>query len=67
MIDIADMIKQAHDDGEWDMFQAISNAWYGKQRFFDENNGTVYDRDKCDHLKNRDEAVSRFIDEITCY
>lgn len=64
---IADMIKQAHDDGEWDMFQAISNAWYGKQRFFDEENGTVYDRDKDDHLKNRDEAVSRFIDEITCY
>lgn len=57
-------IKKAHDDGMWEMFQLITSSWYGKQRFFDDYHGTVYDRDKCDHLKNRDEAIDRYLHEI---
>ena len=61
---IADDLKQAHDDGMWEMFQLITSAEYGKQRFFDDYHGTVYDRDKGDHLKDRDAAIDRFLEEI---
>ncbi len=64
MNNIADDLKRAHEDGMWDMFELITSVWYGKQRFFDDYHGTVYDRDKCDHLKNRDEAIDRFLHEI---
>ena len=46
------------------MFQLITSAEYGKQRFFDDYHGTVYDRDKGDHLKDRDAAIDRFLEEI---
>lgn len=61
---IADDLKKAHDDGMWEMFLLITSAEYGKQRFFDDYHGTVYDRDKGDHLKDRDAAIDRFLDEI---
>lgn len=61
---IADDLKRAHDDGMWEMFELITSVWYGKQRFFDDYHGTVYDRDKRDHLKNRDEAIDRYLHEI---
>lgn len=46
------------------MFELITSVEYGKQRFCDDFCGTVYDRDKCDHLKNRDEAIDRYLKEI---
>lgn len=54
----------AYKQGEWDMFELITSVEYGKQRFCDDFCGTVYDRSKCDHLKNRDEAIDRYLKEI---
>ena len=54
----------AYKQGEWDMFELITSVEYGKQRFFDDYHGTVYDRDKGDHLKDRDAAIDRFLEEI---
>ena len=31
-------------------FIALTSAEYGKQRFFQQENGTWYDRDKCDYI-----------------
>lgn len=31
-------------------FIALTSAEYGKQRFFQQENGTWYDCDKCDHI-----------------
>lgn len=61
---IADDLKRAHDDGMWEMFQLITSSWYGKQRFCDDYHGTVYDRSKGDHLKDRDAAIDRYLHEI---
>ena len=57
-------IKNAHDDGMWEMFELITSAWYGKRRFCEDFNGLIYDRDKRDYLKNKNEAIDRFLREI---
>ena len=61
---IADDLKKAHDDGMWEMFELITSAWYGKRRFYEEPSGIVYDRSKSDYLKNKNEAIDRFLHEI---
>ena len=51
--------------GQWDIFEAITTADWGKQRFFLEPNGVeVYDRVKADYLKNPKEAYDRYIKEL---
>lgn len=32
------------------LFVSLTAAEYGKQRFFQQENGTWYDRDKCDYI-----------------
>jgi hypothetical protein len=71
LLDIcADRLEELEDKedtykrGEWDLFCLITSVEYGKQRFCDDFCGTVYDRSKCDHLNNRDEAIDRYLKEI---
>ena len=49
--------------GEWDMFQTITSAWYGKQCYGLENNGMVYSR-RSGQTMEREAAYMEFIDAI---
>ena len=50
-------------DGEWDMFDLISSAWYGKGMYFKQDNGTVYSRHSGEYM-TVDEAIREFISLI---
>jgi hypothetical protein len=49
--------------GQWEMFIEISNAYYGKQYYFLQDNGWVYSRKSCKYM-NVYEAYNEFIKEI---
>jgi len=51
----------------FNLFIDITSAEYGKQRFFAQKDGTVYDRHKGDYLHNFDLAVVRFCNELSDY
>lgn len=53
-----------YERGEWDMFVLITSTWYGKQCYFAESNGTVYSRESCRYLKDKEEAYKEFLDEV---
>lgn len=46
-------------DDAFDVLDRISSAYYGKQMYFKQDNGTIYDRYGCDYI-TFDEAVNRF-------
>ena len=48
----------------FELFDRITTAWNGKQRFFSQEDGTIYDRNKCDYVKSLDDAVNRFCEEL---
>ena len=50
--------------GEWDMFELITSAWYGKQYYFREHDNIVYSR-KSGKNMTVNEAISEFIREIS--
>ena len=50
-------------EGEWDMFDLISSAYYGKGMYFKQDNGTVYSRHSGDYM-TIDEAIREFISLI---
>lgn len=52
-----------YEAGKWDMFFAITSAWYGKQCYGLENNGMVYSRRSCQTME-REAAYTEFIDAI---
>ena len=62
---VADVMKEAADrleapgNAEWDVFETITSAYGGKQIFFKENNGTIYDRYKGEYI-TFEEAIIRF-------
>ena len=58
-----DKLKK-YSDSEFDVLNLISSAEYGKQRFFKEKNGIVYDREKNDYLVNSNDALERYLSEI---
>lgn len=43
----------------FDVLDIISSAYWGKQLYFLQENGSVYDRKECDYI-SFDEAVNRF-------
>ena len=49
----------------FEQFDRITTAWNGKQRFFPQKDGTIYDRNKCDDLDSLDDAVNRFCNELS--
>lgn len=50
-------------DGEWEMFDLISSAYYGKGMYFKEDNLTVYSR-YSHHYMSVDDAIREFISLI---
>lgn len=50
-------------DGEWEMFDLISSAYYGKEMYFKEDNLTVYSR-YSHHYMSVDDAIREFISLI---
>ena len=48
----------------FELFDRITTAWNGKQRFFPQDDGTIYDRNKCDYVKSLYDAVNRFCNEL---
>lgn len=46
--------------GEWDMFDLISSAWYGKGMYFKQDNNMVYSRHSGEYM-TVDEAIREFI------
>lgn len=51
-----------YEQGEWDMFSLISSVEFGKQRFFLESNGMVYDR-KTHEYMTREKAYEEYLKE----
>lgn len=49
--------------GEWEMFELITSAWYGKQCYSMEDNGIVYSRMSCKHMTVHD-AILEFLRSI---
>ena len=52
-----------YEQGQWDMFVAITSAEYGKQCYFLDDNGFVYSRRTCKTLSVED-AYKEFFDWI---
>lgn len=50
-------------EGEWDMFDLISSAYYGKGMYFKQDNGTVYSRHSGKYM-TVDKAIKEFISLI---
>lgn len=53
------------EDAAFDVFNIITSAEYGKQRFFKEKNGLIYDRAKSEYLKDFETALNRYVEEIS--
>lgn len=60
-------LRQAHEDGMWEMFQLITSAYFGKQYYFEQDNGVVYSKMTHKYLKDREEAYNEYIKSITDY
>ena len=55
------------EKGEWSMFETITSVEYGKQRFFLEKDGRVYDKQRGDYLDNVEKAYARYYKEKLGY
>ena len=51
-------------DQRFEVLNLISSAEFGKQRFFKESNGMIYDRLKNEYLLNVDAALDRYCREV---
>lgn len=52
-----------YNKGQWDMFELITNAYFGKQYYFPQDDGTIYSRYSGTYI-TREEAVKQFLDEL---
>lgn len=52
-------------DAAFEVFNIITSAEYGKQRFFKEENGLIYDRAKSEYLRDFETALNRYVEEIS--
>lgn len=50
---------------EWDLFVLITSAWFGKQLYFQQNDGTVYSRASGEYM-SFDQAIDEFAHDLTC-
>ena len=56
------MLLSPYEQGEWDMFNLITSVEFGKQRFFLERHGMVYDRKSHEYM-TREEAYEAYLKE----
>lgn len=61
--DALDYIVQL-ESREWELFDLLSTAWYGKQYYFKQDDGTVYSRKSCEYL-TFDPAIDEFATTLT--
>lgn len=52
-----------YNKGQWDMFELITNAYFGKQYYFLQDDGTIYSRYSGTYI-TKEEAVKQFLDEL---
>ena len=50
-------------DDLWDLFSEITCAYYGKEMYFKQDNGTVYSRSSCRYL-TWEQAKSEFLTRL---
>jgi len=55
--------RKQYQQGEWDMFELVTSAWYGKQMYFRESGGMVYSRVSRKTMQ-QDAAVNEFLEMI---
>lgn len=51
--------------GQWDMFKLITSAYFAKEYYFDEPDGTIYSRLSGTYLKSKEDAVNEFTNYIS--
>ena len=56
--------SEGYDDGFWDAFSMITSVDYGKERFFLQDDGRVYDREIGDYYENNAVALGKYLEEI---
>lgn len=56
-------VVEIKKEGEWDMFDLISSAYYGKGMYFKQDNDMVYSRHSGEYM-TVDEAIREFISLI---
>ena len=61
-LETADVVE-IKKEGEWEMFNLISSAYYGKGMYFKQDNGTVYSRYTGKYM-SVDEAIREFVSLI---
>lgn len=49
---------------EWDLFDLLSSAWFGKRCYFQQDNGTIYSRASGEYM-TLDQAIDEFAGELT--
>lgn len=59
--------KEPYLEGKWDMFMTITSAAFGKQYYFEQENGLIYSKHSHSHLKSRDDAYDEFLDYMGRY
>jgi len=52
-----------YERGQWDMFNLISSAFWGKQYYFIQDNGIVYSRESGKYM-TADDAYNEFMNHI---
>lgn len=52
------------EDAAFEVFNLITSAEYGKQRFFKEESGLIFDREKREYLRDFETALNRYLEEI---
>ena len=56
---------ETEEEAAFDVFNIITSAEYGKQRFFKEKSGLIYDRAKSEYLKDFETALNRYVEEVS--
>lgn len=60
---VAAELGRANRESEWNVFELISSAYYGKQYYFKQDNGQVYSR-ATGAYQSQEDAIADFIDNI---
>lgn len=55
---------QQLENREWELFDLLSSAWYGKGCYFKQYDGTVYSRASCQYF-TFDQAIDEFASTLT--
>lgn len=60
----SESLKNEYKRGEWEMFDLITSAWYGKKCYFREVSGVVFSRLTHTYLPSAEDAYEEFLRRI---